>query len=178
MFNSQGDGTCANRDRPLTVPGVRNAVAIAAGGYRSVAVLADGTDMGWGANHVNLTPRPVPALVRGARGIRSVVAGGDHVAAITQTGEVLTWGQNAHYESDVVGMRTRPGRQKGLRRQVAGCRREYDRRRARIGPDDDVGRGAPLGSARRGAGKSEPVSDSVVARWGSNSRDSREHLLA
>jgi hypothetical protein len=73
-------------------------VAIAAGGYRSVAVLADGTVMEWGANHVNLTPRRTPALVAGARGIKSVVGGGDHVAALTQSGEVMTWGQDAHYE--------------------------------------------------------------------------------
>lgn len=94
-----GDGTLTNRDRPNPVPGVRNAVAIAAGGYRSVAVLADGMAMEWGGSHVNLMPRPVPALVPGARGIKSVVAGGDHVAALTQSGEVMTWGQTAHYET-------------------------------------------------------------------------------
>jgi regulator of chromosome condensation len=63
-----------------------------------VALLADGTVMEWGANHVNLTPRPVPAIVPNARGIRSVVAGAEHVAAITQTGQVMTWGQNSHYD--------------------------------------------------------------------------------
>jgi hypothetical protein len=79
-YGQIGDGTSTNRDTPTTVPGVRNVVAIAAGAYRSVAVLADGTVMEWGANHVNLTPRLVPAILPGARGIKSVVAGNEHVA--------------------------------------------------------------------------------------------------
>jgi alpha-tubulin suppressor-like RCC1 family protein len=93
---------------------VRNAVAIAAGGYRSVVVLADGTVMEWGANHVNLTPRPAPAVVPGARGVRSLVAGGDHVVALTRTGDVMTWGQNAHYEIGRGGDPHAAGPVKGL----------------------------------------------------------------
>ncbi|MGH7462454.1 MAG: RCC1 domain-containing protein, partial [Longimicrobiales bacterium] len=98
-FGQVGDGTTTNRDRPVLVPGVRNAVAIAAAGYFSIAVLADGTVMEWGSTYGNPKPRPVPALVPGARGIKSAVAGGAHVAALTQTGEVVTWGQDAHYET-------------------------------------------------------------------------------
>jgi hypothetical protein len=33
-YGQIGDGTSTNRDTPTTVPGVRNVVAIAAGGYR------------------------------------------------------------------------------------------------------------------------------------------------
>jgi alpha-tubulin suppressor-like RCC1 family protein len=109
-----GDGTRLNRDRPFAVSDVRNAVAIAAGGYRSVVVLADGTVMEWGANHVNLTPRPAPAVVPGARGVRSLVAGGDHVVALTRTGDVMTWGQNAHYEIGRGGDPHAAGPVKGL----------------------------------------------------------------
>jgi alpha-tubulin suppressor-like RCC1 family protein len=114
-YGQVGDGSYTNRDRPLAaVPGVRNVVAIAAGGYRSVAVLGDGTVMEWGANHVNLTPRPVPALVPGVRGIRSVVAGGEHVAALTQTGEVMTWGQDSHYDTGRGRNASAPGLVKGV----------------------------------------------------------------
>jgi hypothetical protein len=71
--------------------------------------------MEWGANHVNLTPRPTPALVPGVRGIRSIVAGGEQVCALTRTGEVITWGQNAHYETGRgSGDTTGPGLVKGL----------------------------------------------------------------
>jgi alpha-tubulin suppressor-like RCC1 family protein len=70
--------------------------------------------MEWGANHRNLTPRPVPGLVRGASGIRSIAAGTEHVAAITQTGEVVTWGQDAHYEIGRGGDPLAAGLVKGL----------------------------------------------------------------
>jgi alpha-tubulin suppressor-like RCC1 family protein len=91
------------------------ATSPAAGWYRSAALLADGTVMEWGANHVNLTPRPTPALVPGVRGIRSIVAGGEQVCALTQSGELMTWGQNAHYETGRgSGDTTRPGLVKGL----------------------------------------------------------------
>jgi alpha-tubulin suppressor-like RCC1 family protein len=113
-YGQIGDGTSTNRDRPLPVPGVRHAVAIAAGAYRSAALLADGTVMEWGANHVNLTPRLAPAPVRGARGVRSIVAGDEHVAALTQTGEVLTWGQDAHYQIGRGGDPHAAGLVKGL----------------------------------------------------------------
>jgi alpha-tubulin suppressor-like RCC1 family protein len=94
-----GNGTTINRDRPVTVSGVRNAVAIAAAGWFSVAILADGTAMEWGGTYNNPTPRPLPAPVAGVRNARSVVAGGGHAAALTADGSVISWGQNAHYET-------------------------------------------------------------------------------
>jgi len=116
-----GDGTTTNRDRPVVVRGVANAVAIACGTDFALAVLADGAVMQWGkAILAGGLAQPTPRLVVGARGIRSAVAGWSSVAAITQTGEVMTWGASTHYE---------PGRgpngslfQPGLVRGPAGAR--------------------------------------------------------
>ncbi|MFN8007344.1 MAG: hypothetical protein U0V70_10030 [Terriglobia bacterium] len=98
-----GDGTTTNRDRPVPVQGIRNAVAIATGGDAfSVALLADGTVMTWG--HVvngalgrppwnnDDTPSPIPALVPGVQGIRAIGAGLRHVIALTEAGTVVSWG--------------------------------------------------------------------------------------
>ncbi len=49
ILGQVGDGTTTNRDTPVLVQGVRNAVAItAAVGDFSAALLADGTVMTWG----------------------------------------------------------------------------------------------------------------------------------
>ena len=90
-----GDGTTTNRDRPFVVPGVRDAVAIAAGGLFSLALLSNGTVMTWGEPTFD-KQWPVPALVPGAGGIRAIAAGLVHAAALTETGTVLTWGDNSH----------------------------------------------------------------------------------
>lgn len=100
-----GDGTTANRDRPVPVQGVRNAVAVAAGGGGfSGALLADGTVMTWGNTlggalgrapwDGGYAPGPSPALVPGVNGIRAIAAGGLHMIALTEAGTVISWGED------------------------------------------------------------------------------------
>ncbi len=100
-----GDGTTTNRNRPVPVQGVRNAVAIATGGNGfSTALLGDGTVMTWG-NTANgalgrapwvggSAPGPTPALVPGVQDIRSIGTGLSHMIALTQTGTVISWGDD------------------------------------------------------------------------------------
>ena len=99
-----GDGTTVTRDRPVVVSGVRNAVAVAAGGSGfSVALLADGTVMTWGNNTLvalgrpvpgNATVVPVPALVPGVRDVRAIAVGEGHVLALHHNGTVASWGDD------------------------------------------------------------------------------------
>ena len=102
-----GDGTTTNRDRPVPVQGVRNAVGIATGGNEfSAALLADGTVMTWG-NTVNgalgrapsvgdSAPSLIPALVPSVRGIRAIGAGLQHMIALTETGTIISWGDDTY----------------------------------------------------------------------------------
>ncbi len=99
-----GDGTTTNRDAPVPVLGVRNAVAVAASADdASAALLADGTVMTWGGNADGQlgrppwgvdrkTASPIPAAVVGVRGIRAIAAGLFHMIALTETGTVFSWG--------------------------------------------------------------------------------------
>jgi alpha-tubulin suppressor-like RCC1 family protein len=97
-----GDGTMVKRNAPVPVPGVRNAVAVAAGaGDLSAALLADGTVMTWGGTIEGglgrlpyNKPSPTPALVPGVRGVRAIAVGSSHMIALTETGTVITWGAN------------------------------------------------------------------------------------
>jgi alpha-tubulin suppressor-like RCC1 family protein len=85
----------------MPVPGVRDAVAIAAGGMFCVALLANGTVMTWGRidnnySSLKITPKPVP--VPGVSGIRAIAAGNGHAAGITDAGTVVTWGTNQFHQ--------------------------------------------------------------------------------
>ncbi len=103
-----GDGTTTNRDTPVLVQGVGNAVAIAAAaGDFSAALLADGTVMTWGGNADGQLGRPpwdvdvrtavpIAAPAVGVRGIRAIAAGIAHMIALTETGTVFSWGDSTY----------------------------------------------------------------------------------
>ncbi len=102
-----GDGTTIDRDRPVPVQGVRNAVALATGGDGfSAALLADGTVMTWGSSANGAlgrapwvgesAPSPTPALVPGVQGIRAIGAGLRHMIALTETGTIISWGDDTY----------------------------------------------------------------------------------
>jgi alpha-tubulin suppressor-like RCC1 family protein len=72
-------------------------IAIAAGGYHSLALKADGTVVAWGAGGPGQSGDPnygqatVPA---GLTGVTSVAAGQAHSLALKQDGTVVAWGDN------------------------------------------------------------------------------------
>jgi hypothetical protein len=69
-------------------PTFRNdAIAIAAGGYHSLALLKNGTVIGWGDNSSGQTS--VPA---GLSGVTAIGAGGYHSLALKNDGTVVAWG--------------------------------------------------------------------------------------
>jgi alpha-tubulin suppressor-like RCC1 family protein len=99
-----GDGTTTNRRTPVAVLGIKNAVALAAGGWISAALLADGRVMTWGSGNVGLgrpdikldAANPTPAPVPGVGGIRAIALAELHALALTSTGTVVSWGEDAH----------------------------------------------------------------------------------
>jgi alpha-tubulin suppressor-like RCC1 family protein len=92
---------------PVQVPGVENAVDVAAAGSTAVALLADGTLVAWGSNTNGALGRgsfmPVedgtPAAVTGVGGVQAVSIGGAlaqvHGLALLDDGTLMTWGGNS-----------------------------------------------------------------------------------
>jgi alpha-tubulin suppressor-like RCC1 family protein len=86
----------------------KTVVAVAAGGYHSLALCSDGTVAAWGGNSDGqlgdntLTRRTVPVAVNTASGVSAlygktvvaVAAGGNHSLALCSDGLVAAWGLN------------------------------------------------------------------------------------
>ncbi|HEY5895710.1 MAG TPA: chitobiase/beta-hexosaminidase C-terminal domain-containing protein [Chthoniobacterales bacterium] len=101
-YNSQGQlGRTGGGINPGVVPGLSNAMGIAAGGSHSVALLTDGTVMTWGYNYYGqlgngrtsgpgYTPSPVTILYSGI----AVAAGENHSLALPADGTIRAWGYN------------------------------------------------------------------------------------
>ena len=74
--------------------------AIAAGGYHTVALKADGTVWAWGDNQYGAigdgtqTDRTAPASVSGLTNVVAVAAGRWHTLAVKRDGTVWSWGYN------------------------------------------------------------------------------------
>jgi alpha-tubulin suppressor-like RCC1 family protein len=76
-------------------------IAVAAGGWHSVTLKADGSVWTWGDNSNGQlgdrsTPSNLPAQVNGLSGIVNISAGDYHTVALKQDGTVWTWGSNEH----------------------------------------------------------------------------------
>jgi alpha-tubulin suppressor-like RCC1 family protein len=87
---------------PVSVPGLANVKAIAAGGYHTCA-LADGTVTCWGddadgqlGNGATTSSSATPVKVEGLSGVTAIAAGGAHTCALTGAGGVECWGFNAY----------------------------------------------------------------------------------
>jgi alpha-tubulin suppressor-like RCC1 family protein len=80
------------------VPGLTGITSIAAGGYHSLAVRANGTVAAWGYNiwgqvgDGTILDQWTPVTVPGLSGVRSVAAGIGHSLALGTDGTVRSWG--------------------------------------------------------------------------------------
>jgi hypothetical protein len=71
-----------------------NVVAIAAGGYHSLALKSDGTVVGWGYNDEGEATPP-----EGLSNVVAIAAGGYHSLALKSDGTVVGWGYNDEGEA-------------------------------------------------------------------------------
>jgi alpha-tubulin suppressor-like RCC1 family protein len=92
-------------EAPVAVEGISNASAIAAGGRHSLALLANGTVVAWGADgagqlgDASITASvESPVSVSGLTGVAQIAAGGNHSMALLNGGTVETWGEDRHGE--------------------------------------------------------------------------------
>ncbi len=95
-----GDGFGLD-DKPTPVPvsGAIGIIAVAAGGYHSLALKSDGTVLAWGSdargqlgNNAALDDKPTPVPVLGATNIIAISAGYFHSLALKSDGTMLAWG--------------------------------------------------------------------------------------
>ncbi len=102
-FGQLGNGTETTSNVPVSVSGLSSGVsAIAAGGYFTCALLANGAVKCWGANDLGelgdgtTTERSTPVLVQGLSGTASALAVGlAHSCAIVSSA-VQCWGGNQY----------------------------------------------------------------------------------
>jgi alpha-tubulin suppressor-like RCC1 family protein len=106
--NSTGPDECGGSPcskAPVLVPGLANAIAVAAGEDFSLALLADGTVLAWGADGYGqvgdgvgsqtgclCVDHPIP--VPGISGAIAISAGTNISEALIQDGTVKVWGEN------------------------------------------------------------------------------------
>jgi alpha-tubulin suppressor-like RCC1 family protein len=135
--------TKALRDAPAPVPGMRDVLAVAAGGAHILALRKDGTVWAWGFNgsfdpvaaragqlgtdavDFTATPRQVPGLTD----VVAVAAGSAHSVALRRDGTVWVWGNNAFGQlgdgtrprqvGDATSWRARPTQVSGLTDVIA-----------------------------------------------------------
>jgi len=99
-YGQVGNGTTnAAQTVPVQVTNLTNVVAVAAGGWHSLALRADGTVWAWGRNNYGQAgngttnaAQTVPVLATNLFGVLSLAAGEYHSLAALTSGELLAWG--------------------------------------------------------------------------------------
>lgn len=95
---SLGDGTFLGRASAATVHGMRDAVAVVAGGFGMVATLDDGSLAGWGLLPLDVYSE-VPMALAAIPEVVEVAGLSLHACVVHgPTGRLSCWGRNAHGE--------------------------------------------------------------------------------
>jgi alpha-tubulin suppressor-like RCC1 family protein len=83
---------------PVPVSGLSGAKSVAASGSAGLALMQDGTVMGWGNNGAGelgdgtITQRDTPVPVKGLSGVKQIAAGSQDSYALLENGTVEAWG--------------------------------------------------------------------------------------
>ncbi len=94
---------------PVAVSGLQFVTAVAAGGRHSLALLADGSVVAWGANGLGqlgdggTSESAVPVAVPGLSEVRAIAAGDSHSLALLANGTVMAWGDDEDGQLGVGG---------------------------------------------------------------------------
>jgi alpha-tubulin suppressor-like RCC1 family protein len=105
LGNGTTPTTTAYSDTPVAVTGLARVVAVAAGDYFGLALLADGTLRSWGDNSLGALGTgtvsttgcaciPTPTPVKGVSNATAIAAGYEFGLALLPSGRVSTWGWN------------------------------------------------------------------------------------
>jgi alpha-tubulin suppressor-like RCC1 family protein len=101
VFGELGDGSSgSSSDVPVPVAGLGFVTAVAAGGHHSLALLANGHVLAWGAGGFgqlgddSLTASNMPVAVEGLSTAKAISAGANHSLALLDNGTVMAWGDN------------------------------------------------------------------------------------
>ena len=94
-YGELGNGTTTGSKVPVTVSGISDAVAVAAGAFHACAALRSGTVECWGSSWdaANATST-VPVTVSGISDAVAVAAGPYHTCAMLRGGTIQCWGDN------------------------------------------------------------------------------------
>ncbi len=96
-----GDGTGVDHSTPSAVPGITNAIAFAAGGDHTCAVINNGTAQCWGSDGAGelgdgtTTDRPTPTPVTGVAGVTAITAGPRDTCVVLVDATAMCWGDNS-----------------------------------------------------------------------------------
>ncbi len=96
-----GDGTTLPRHSPVTVSGLNNVTAVAAGSMFSLALKSNGTVWSWGSNQQGQlgngggANQPSAVQVAALANIVAISSGRDHSLALKSDGSVWAWGVNS-----------------------------------------------------------------------------------
>jgi alpha-tubulin suppressor-like RCC1 family protein len=103
-YGQVGDGTDHTaRPKPVAVTGLTGVIAISAGLDHSLALLSNGTVMGWGYNLFGQLGNTTlafgqqsdsPVAVSGLSNVTGIAAGYFHSMALLANGTVMAWGRN------------------------------------------------------------------------------------
>ena len=103
-YGALGDGNymheSAHTTTPTIVPGVCDAIAVAAGWHSTYAIASDGSVWAWGRNNYyqlgngTNTDTSTPAKVSGLTNVVALAAGDEHALALKTDGTVWSWGMN------------------------------------------------------------------------------------
>ena len=117
-----GDGTTINRLTPVRPPNFTGIVAVAGGGYHSLAITSDGRVWSWGFNEVgqlgdsSTNDRSTPDKVVELSDVTAIAGGGFHSLALKSDGTVWAWGSNSYGQ---LGDGTNDNRSKPVQMKVA-----------------------------------------------------------
>lgn len=104
-YGQLGNGTIGRISfNPAQVSELSGIIAIAAGGYHSMALKNDGTVWAWGRNDSgaigddSTSDRNIPVQVSGLSSVAAIAGGGYHSIALKHDGTVWAWGRNSSGE--------------------------------------------------------------------------------